>query len=244
MRNSAKAITSFSLRPGRTIGGKYVVDVKLGSGWEGEVYKVVESRTGINRAAKLFYPSRNVGDRAVRFYAKKLERLRRCPIVIQYHHSESLQYRGVPITCLISDFVEGELLSDFVARQPGARLRVFEAMHLTYALARGLEEIHKVREYHGDLHDTNVLVNRHGIFFDVKIVDFFHWGAPTAAHIRDDVADLVRLLYDAVGGAAWYASQPPEIKSICRGLRRDLIRRTFPTARHLREHMETFSWVS
>ena len=244
MRTSEKAITSFSLRPGRTIGGKYVVDVKLGSGWEGEVYKVVESRTGIHRTAKLFYPKRNIGDRAVRFYAKKLDRLRRCPIVIQYHHSESLQYRGVPITCLISEFVDGELLSDFVARQPGARLRPFEALHLTYALARGLEEIKKVSEYHGDLHDSNVLVNRIGITFDVKIVDFFHWGAPTAAHIGHDVADLVRLLYDAVGGAAWYASQPPEIKSICRGLRRDLIRRAFPTARHLREHLETFSWVS
>ena len=244
MRGSMNSIESFSLQPGRRIGGKYIVDVKLGSGWEGEVYKVVETRTGIHRAAKLFYPKRNVADRAVRFYAKKLERLRRCPIVIQYHHSESLQYRGVPITCLISDFVEGELLSDFVARQPGKRLRPFEALHLTYALARGVEEIHKVREYHGDLHDSNVLVKRQGIFFDVKIVDFFHWGPPTAAHLRDDVADLVRLLYDAVGGARWYASQPPEIKSVCRGLRRDLIRRVFPTARHLREHLETFTWTS
>ncbi len=244
MRNGVNSIESFSLRPGRRIGGKYIVDVKLGSGWEGEVYKVVESRTGINRAAKLFYPKRNVRDRAVRFYAKKLERLRRCPIVIQYHHSESLQYRGVPITCLISEYVEGELLSDFVARQPGRRLHPFEALHLTYALARGVEEIHKVREYHGDLHESNVLIKRQGILFDVKIVDFFHWGAPTAAHFRDDVADLVRLLYDAVGGARRYASQPPEIKSVCRGLRRDLIRRAFPTARYLREHLETFTWTS
>jgi len=244
MPTTANSIESFSLRPGRLIGGKYTVDVKLGSGWEGEVYKVVESRTGIHRTAKLFYPKRNIRDRAVRFYAKKLERLRRCPIVIQYHHSESLQYRGVPITCLISDFVDGELLSDFVARQPGGRLRPFEALHLIYALARGVEEIHKVHEYHGDLHDSNVLIKRQGIFFDVKIVDFFHWGRPTAAHLRDDVADLVRLLYDAVGGARWYPTQPPEIKSVCRGLRRDLIRRVFPTARHLREHLENFSWTS
>ena len=62
MINSVNSIDSFSLQPGRQIGGKYIVDVKLGSGWEGEVYKVVESRTGINRAAKLFYPKRNVRD--------------------------------------------------------------------------------------------------------------------------------------------------------------------------------------
>jgi tRNA A-37 threonylcarbamoyl transferase component Bud32 len=235
-------IDSFGLRPGRVIGSKYIVDVKLGSGWEGEVYKVVESRTGIHRAAKLFYPKRNVRDRAVRFYAKKLERLRQCPIVIHYHHSETLQYRGTPITCLISDYVEGELLSDFIKRQPGHRLTTFEALHLTHALARGVEEIHVVREYHGDLHDDNVLVQRRGVFFDVKIVDFFHHGAATSAHLRDDVADLVRILYDAVGGRRRYHAQPREIKSICRGLRRDLIRRDFPTARHLRQYLESFSW--
>jgi hypothetical protein len=244
MATVLKRIDAFDLRPGRVIGGKYVVESRLGGGWEGEVYKVLEQKTGARRAAKLFFPQRNVRDRAVTFYAKKLERLRKCPIVIQYHHSETLRYRGVTITCLISEFVEGELLSDFVARRRGKRLQTFEALHLTYALARGLEAVHAVREYHGDLHDTNVLVSRVGILFDVKLVDFFHWGAPTAAHIRDDVADLVRLLYDAVGGRRRYASQPPEIKAICRGLRRDLIAREFPTARHLREYLERFNWSS
>ena len=77
---------------------------------------------------------------------------------------------------------------------------------------------------------------------DVKVVDFYAHGRSTAAHRRDDVADLVRILYDAVGGPRHYASQPPEIKAICKGLRRDLIGKAFPTARHLREHLETFVW--
>ena len=59
-----------------------------------------------------------------------------------------------------------------------------------------------------------------------------------------DVVDLVRLLYDAVGGKKHYASQPPEIKAICKGLRRDLIGKAFPTARHLREYLEAFKWGS
>lgn len=244
MTTIADSIQSFELKPGRRIGGKYTVEAKLGGGWEGEVYKVIEGRTGAHRAAKLFFPKRNVRDRAVTYYARKLERLRKCPIVIQYHHSETVRHRGVPITCLISEYVEGELLSSFVARQPGKRLHPYEGMHLIYALARGLEEIHKVREYHGDLHDANVLVSRVGLFFDVKLVDFYHWGAPTAAHIREDVVDLVRLLYDAVGGRRRYASQPPEIKNICRGLRRDLIGQAYPTARHLREYLESFAWES
>ncbi len=241
-QNNHSRIDAFDLPEGRVIGGKYVVDRKLGAGWEGEVYKVIETRTGVHRAAKLFYPHRNVRDRAVMFYAKKLERLRNCSIVIQYVHTETIRTQNQPVTCLISEYVDGELMRDFVRRQPGKRLDPFEALHLLHALTRGLEEIHRVKEYHGDLHDANVLVNRRGIFFDVKLLDFYHWGAPTAAHLREDVADLIRMLYDAVGGKTKYATQPAEIKSICRGLRRDLIARAFPTAQHLRSYLETFAW--
>jgi tRNA A-37 threonylcarbamoyl transferase component Bud32 len=235
-------IDAFDFRPGRLIGGKYRIDEKIGGGWEGEVYRVVEMRTGIHRAAKVFYPQRNVRDRAVTFYAKKLERLSKCSIVIQYHHSESIRHRNERITCLISEYVQGELLGDFVRRQRGKRLETFEGLHLLYALSTGLEAIHKAREYHGDLHEDNVLVRREGIFFDLKVVDFYHWGAPTAAHLRDDVADAIRLFYDAIGGQRRYANHLPEVKAICRGLRRDLIGRAFPTARHLREYLESFSW--
>ena len=231
-------IDSFDLATGRVIGGKYVVEQKLGGGWEGEVYKVTEKRTGAQRAAKLFFPHRNRNDRAVTVYAKKLERLKDCSIVIQYHHSEMLRYRGHDVVCLISEFVDGQLLEDFVAEQPGKRLHPFEAMHLLYALVDGLEEVHRAREYHGDLHGGNVLVRRSGIFFHVKLVDFYHWGAPTRAHIRDDVVDLVRLFSDSVGGKKRYAAQPRVVKEICRGLRRDLIVKAFPTVRHLREFLE------
>lgn len=232
-------IESFDFPPGRILAGDYRVESKLGSGWEGEVYRVVERRTGVHRAAKLFFPHRNERDRAVTFYARKLDRLKDCPIVIQYVHSERIQHRRVPITCLVSEYVEGELLSAYVERHPGKRLQPFEAMHLLYTLTCGMEQVHRHREYHGDLHSDNVMVRRRGIFFDVKVVDFYHWGAPTASRIREDVFDLIRLFYDAVGGRRTYAKQPPEVKAICRGLRRDLIAKSFPTAHHLREHLET-----
>lgn len=241
---TANEITGFNLSPGRVIGGKYVVDSFIGGGWEGEVYKVIERRTGIQRAAKLFFPQRNQRDRAVKFYANKLNRLRNCSIVIQYHHSEVLRFKKGHVTCLISEFVEGELLTTFLARQPNKRLDTFQALHLLHALALGLEQIHKVREYHGDIHDENILIERKGIDFDIKLVDFYHWGAASAAAIREDVIQLVRVLYDAVGGKEQYRSQPPELKAVCCGLRRDLISRRFPSARQLREYLETFQWTS
>jgi len=242
MTKTTARIESFGFQPGRVLAGKYVIERKLGSGWEGEVYKVIEIRTGVRRAAKLFKPQRNQRDRAVRLYAQKLERLRDCSIVIQYHSSDTVRFRGVPITCLISDHAGGEPLCDLVGSQRGKRLTPFEALHLVHALAEGVEEIHLRGEYHGDLHDENVLVQRRGVFFDLKVVDFYHWGRPTAAHLREDVADIVRLLYDAVGGRKHYAKQPAEIKNVCKGLRRDLIGRAFPTASHLREFLESFSW--
>lgn len=244
MARRTSNLTAFDFQPGRRLAGKYEVEMLLGRGWEGEVYKVIESRTGIPRAAKVFFPQRNQHDRAVRYYAKKLFRLRDCPIVIQYHHSEPIQFRKHQLTCLFSEFVEGELLSKFVERQPGGRLRPFEALHLLHALAAGVEQIHAAREYHSDIHADNVIVRRRGIHFDVKLVDFFNWGTPTAAKIREDVIMMVNLLHEIVGGSEWYAKQPPEIKRICCGQRRDLISRRFPTAGRLRAHLDTFEWES
>jgi len=242
MRRKDGRLDAFNFRPGRKIAGKYEVEAHLGKGYEGEVYKVIEIRTGIPRAVKIFYPHRNVRDRAVRYYAKKLERLRDCPIVTQYHHTEVIQFRRYPVTCLVSDYVEGRLLTDFIARQPGKRLRPFEALHLLYPLVVGLERIHDLREYHSDIHSDNVIVRRRGIFFDVKLVDFYNYGPPTAAKIREDVIQTVRLLYDALGGRKYYAGLPPEIKAICCGLRRDLIAHKFPTAGRLRAHLDSFAW--
>jgi serine/threonine protein kinase len=235
-------IDAFDFPVGRVLAGKYEIEELLGRGWEGEAYRVIERRTGIRRAAKIFYPQRNVRDRAVRISARKLDRLRKCPMVIQYHHSEAIRHRNTQVTCLISELVEGELLEDFVARQAGKRLRPFEALHLLHALSCGIEQIHDLREYHGDIHDRNVLITRRGVGFDLKLLDFYHWGSSDRRKIQEDVFQLIRLLYDAVGGQRHYASQPPEIKSICCGLRRDLISTKFKDAGQLRVHLDTFDW--
>ncbi len=242
MGNKIPRIDAFDFEPGRRLAGKYEIESLLGQGWEGEVYKVVELKTGITRAAKVFYPQRNENDRAVKYYARKLHRLRRCPIVIQYHHSETIRFRKYTMTCLISEFVEGELLSDLVARQRGQRLQPFEALHLLHALAAGVDGIHAVREYHSDIHADNVIIRRRGIHFDLKLVDFYNWGTSTAAKIREDVIMIIHLFHEILGGREHYAKQPPEIKAICCGLRRDLISRKFPTAGRLRAHLESFSW--
>ena len=43
--------------------------------------------------------------------------------------------------------------------------------------------------------------------------------------------DLIRIFYDAIGGAKHYRKQPPEVKAICCGLKRSLILREVPQRR-------------
>lgn len=235
-------INRFGLEEGHLIAKTYRVEQLLGTGWEGEVYRVRERHTGIRRAVKLFFPNRNKNNVTLRRYAKKLEKLRRCDLVIQYHHTETIIFADQRVSCLVSELVEGPLLGDYVKSLPGRRMEPFEALTLVHALAKGMEEIHLAREYHGDLHDQNVFVEREGIFFRPKLFDFYHRGPTNRAAQQDDVTDVVRILYDATGGATAYRSQPDYIKAICRGLRNDLVRKRFPTASHLRRHLESFSW--
>ena len=231
-------ITRFGFRPGDKIGGKYRVEAFVGRGVQGEVYRVTEIQTRVRRAAKLFYPQENVRNGAARVYARKLERLADCGIVIKYHHAETLELKGAKVTCLISEFAEGQLLSTVVQAQPSRRMRPFKALHVIHPLVCGLEEIHQRGEYHGDIHPWNILVRSRGIFFDVKLIDFYNHGPPSAEHRRQDIVDVATLLYDMLGGRARYARQPQPVKDICKGLRRDLIREVFPTATHLRRHLE------
>ena len=246
-KNSSKKvkleeIESFALPAGRVLAGKYEIVSLLGSGWEGEVYKLVEIETGIERAGKFFFPHRNVKGRASRIYAQKLNKLRDLPILIKYHTSETFTFRNQKVVFLISELVEGELLNKFLDRQPGKRLSPFQALHLLHALAAGMEGVHNLGEYHGDLHTENVIVQRHGISFQLKLLDFYDYGKGKATDIHDDVCDLVRIFYDAVGGPARYAQQPNVVKEICRGLKRSLILRRFRNAGQLRQYLETMEW--
>lgn len=235
-------IKRFNFQPGRILAGKFEVIECLGTGWEGEVYHVEETATGIERAVKFFYPQRNEKNRSVSFYAKKLHKLRHCPILIQYHTQEKVRYRNQDVTFLVSEYVEGELLSAFINRQPGKRLSAFQGLHMLHALAAGIEAIHNLGEYHGDLHTDNVIVMRYGLGFEFKLVDMYHWGAPRRENIHDDVCDMIRIFYDSIGGQKHYAKQHNVVKDVCCGLKRNLILKKFKSAGQLREYLECLEW--
>lgn len=234
--------TSFDLRPGLTLGRNYYVVEFLGSGWEGEVYKVEERRTGIPRAAKIFYDRRRVSKTQLQRYARKLYKLRSCPVVTQYHHRDVARVAGRQAEILVSDFVEGEMLSIFLAAQKGKRLPSFEALHLLYALATGVEQVHHLGEYHGDIHSENILVERRGLGFEVHLLDFFDLGRPTTEKIQEDVYDLISILYEVIGGPAGYRYAGNTVRRLIMGRKHSLIRRRFKTAGQLRLALDNLDW--
>ncbi len=237
-----RRIDSFRLEPGERINGRYQVVELLGEGWEGEVYLVKELSTGIERAAKFFFPHRNPKGRASRHYAKQLHKLRDCGILIHYHTQDEAFLEDRLVTFLVSEFIEGELLSEFVARQPGKRVHPFVALHLLHALAVGMEQVHALGEYHGDLHTDNIIVQRAGLGFELKLLDLLHHDGGKRDHIREDVAQMVELLYEITGGARHYAAMPEAVKRVVCGRKRSLFLKKFRTAGQLKAFLERLDW--
>jgi tRNA A-37 threonylcarbamoyl transferase component Bud32 len=235
-------VKRFDFPAGRTVAGKYVIERPLGSGWEGEVYAIVERNTGIRRAAKFYYPHRDPTGKAAIAYARKLDALRHCPILMQYHHQEIAYVKRKKVMVVISELVEGRKLSEFLAAQRAHRLSTFEALHVLYVLAKGISPIHARGEYHGDIHDDNVMVRRQGIGFEVKLLDFFDLGRPTKGKIHKDVLNLIEVFHTIVGGRERYAQQPKVVKDIIRGLKDSLILQRFQSAGDIQAHLESLTW--
>ena len=232
----------FDFPTGKSVAGKYTVERPLGSGWEGEVYVIVERATGIRRAAKFYYPHRDPMGKSAIAYARKLDALRHCPILMQYHHQETTYVKRRKVIVVVSELVEGQKLSEFLAKQEDRRLSTFEALHVLHSLAKGIAPIHARGEYHGDIHDDNIMIRRQGINFEVKLLDFFDLGKPTRAKIHKDVLNLVQVFHILVGGRESYSMQPRVVKDVIRGLKDSLILERFQTAGDIQRHLETVEW--
>lgn len=238
----SRRLQSFGFERGQLIADKYEIESKLGAGWEGEVYLTRECETGIERAAKFFFPHRNPHNNTVCKYAKKLHKLRNSGIMIHYHNHEKIEVDGHQVTCMISDFVEGELLNDYIARHTDGRLPLFKALHMLHGLASGMESIHRMGEYHGDLHAGNIFIQPRGIGFKLRLIDLYEWRDSKPQNIRFDVTNMIRIFYDSLGGQRTYHKQPRIVKDICRGLKSSLLHRQFRHAGMIRDYLDNLQW--
>jgi tRNA A-37 threonylcarbamoyl transferase component Bud32 len=109
-------------------------------------------------------------------------------------------------------------------------------------LAKGIAPIHARGEYHGDIHDDNIMIRRQGITFEVRLLDFFDLGRPTRSKIHKDVLNLIQVFHVIVGGRQRYAQQPRIVKEIIRGLKYKLILGRFGSAGDIQRHLESLEW--
>ena len=233
---------SFDLKKGRVIAQRFIVDSQLGKGSEGEVYRVIESYTNKVRALKIFYPHRNKKFQTSSRYAKKLDKLKSSQLVMDYLSHEVMVFKGEKVALLVSEFIEGEILADFVAKQKGKRLDIFPAIHLLYSIVCGVESIHLNGEYHGDLHLDNIIIRKFGLKFDLKIFDLHHWGDSKQDNRDEDLIKTIRIFYDILGGSKRYKHLPCSIKYIICGLKRNIILNRFKSIAELKIYLENMDW--
>ena len=234
----------FNFPVGQQIAGKYSIIKKLGSGWEGEVYKAQEITSKIPVALKFFYPKRNKKNKVANQYAKRLHKLSESPVSINYYTQEIIDFEDTTITCFVYEYAEGIILSNFLKRQPGRRIGIMQGLLLLHSLAKGIESVHYHNEYHGDLHSDNIIIKRRGLGFEFKLLDMYNWGDAKSVNKAEDILNLIRIFHESIGGKNHYAKHPQEVKDICLGLRASLILKKFRTASLLRQHIENIDWQS
>ncbi|MCB0356044.1 MAG: hypothetical protein KDD40_03500, partial [Bdellovibrionales bacterium] len=88
----------------------------------------------------------------------------------------------------------------------------------------------------------NIIVRRYGLGFQVKILDMYDWKDGKILNRIEDIVNSIKIFHEIIGGQKSYNKHPPEIKSICLGLRKDLIIKKFKSAAHLKGYIENIIW--
>jgi hypothetical protein len=147
------------------VGGRFVLERRVGAGGMGEVYRARDEHTGAPVALKLM---RNAGVEleVARFEreAKVLEGLSHPHVVGFVAHGEDPTH-GV---FLAMEWLEGEDLDARLSRQP---LTAFESVELARGVALALAAAHERGVVHRDVKPSNLLLER-GEPSRVRLVDF------------------------------------------------------------------------
>ncbi len=145
----------------RTIGNRYRLEERVGSGGMGEVWRAVDTRSGTTVAVKLMHAHVRDAEHAQRFRRERRVRLD-SPYVVEVLDG------GIDADdqFLVMEYVDGETLAARIAR---GQLSTDDTRRIAAQIAQGLAAAHAHGVIHRDVKPGNILLTADG---DAKLSDF------------------------------------------------------------------------
>jgi serine/threonine protein kinase len=156
---------------GQSLGGKYTLERLIGRGGMGHVYSATAHEGGSSRdvVVKMIAPPLAQQPQALARFereAKRLDGLRHSNIVEMYDYG-----REGGRAYIVMEYVDGELLSDYMARK--GRLTLAEFVPIAAQILKGVGHAHSRDLMIRDIKPANVMLcERKGRANFVKIIDF------------------------------------------------------------------------
>jgi serine/threonine protein kinase len=153
---------------GSSIGGKYRIYAKLGSGGMGAVYRAQRTIIGDDVAIKILHFNQNESPEAERFRREAQAAAR-----LKHAHAVSIFDFGISDDgrqYLVMELVEGESLRQLIKRQ--GRLSPAFAAEIISQVCAALDEAHRHNIVHRDIKPDNIIVDRRGAKPEVTVLDF------------------------------------------------------------------------
>jgi formylglycine-generating enzyme required for sulfatase activity len=216
---------------GRTLGGRYRVDRKIGAGGMGAIYKGQDVELGVAVVVKVPHVRLLVEDGFLARFDREIRQL----VHLDHPHVVRILGRGEEegIPYFVLPFLEGGSLEDRLAAAPGRRQTVPETLLWLGPVAETLDFIHGRGVVHRDVKPANILFHATGTAYvsDFGIAKALAAGdsgltmtghgvgtpqymAPEQAMGRDlsgaaDQYALAATLYEALRGAPPFAGNTP-----------------------------------
>ena len=148
--------------------GHYRIEVQLGAGGMGAVYRATDLRTGRVAAVKTLLASRlnNVEQRKRFQQEARLASSLQHPNIVSIFEIGNARLNEEFVDYIAMELVDGETLDKLVASHP---LTQEQTIDYGIQVARGLAAAHAANVVHRDLKPANIMVTRDGV---VKILDF------------------------------------------------------------------------
>ncbi|HEV8325108.1 MAG TPA: protein kinase, partial [Myxococcota bacterium] len=155
---------------GRTVGGRWRIQEKLGEGGMGAVYRAHEAVKNRMVAIKVLHEDMRHDALLVKRFEReaKAVALLRHPHVVELYSSGVLE-EGTPF--MVMEFVRGFSLFELINKEK--RLDERRGVHIMLQACAGIAEAHRQGIIHRDLKPENILIcNKDGDPLFVKVLDF------------------------------------------------------------------------